>query len=106
MAEIILQPSSNTLPTPSTSTLDEKSNLINLTAPRKAGAYLDDDTAPPAVVVEEEREFYEEEEEDEEYWDSEDEQDQLVEQSLRGGLNEVMDQDWDVVSGGKYFCTI
>lgn len=28
--------------------------------------------------------------------------DREVERSLKGGLNDVMDQDWDVVSGGAY----
>ena len=32
----------------------------------------------------------------------EDEMDREVERSLKGGLNDVMDQDWDVVSGGAY----
>lgn len=65
---------------------------------RQAGSYLDDDLAvePPAAALEE----VEEEEEDDEEWDSDlDELDVQYERSLMSGLNEVMDQDWDVLSG-------
>ena len=61
---------------------------FELAAPREAGVhYLDEDD-------EDDEEDYDEE------WNLEDAQDQEVEDSLAGGLNEVMDQDWDVVSGG------
>lgn len=78
----------------STSTVPLVSALPELTAPRAAGAYLDDE----AVVEEDD----EEEEEDDDYWDEEDEADQMVERSMGNQLAEVMDQDWDVVSGGEF----
>ncbi|KAL8290634.1 hypothetical protein RQP46_002892 [Phenoliferia psychrophenolica] len=84
-------------PTPPTATL-----LAGPSPLRQAGTYLDDDLAvePPVIsvlaVVEDEEEL----EEDDDEWDSDlDELDAQYERSLMSGLNEVMDQDWDVLSG-------
>ncbi|KAK4698970.1 RIO kinase 1, partial [Phenoliferia sp. Uapishka_3] len=83
-------------PEPPTATLITSSSLPT----RQPGLYLDDDLAlsPPSLsstILEEE-----DEEDDEDIYDSDlDELDLQYERSLMTGLNEVMDQDWDVLSG-------
>ncbi|KAM0751304.1 RIO1-domain-containing protein [Meredithblackwellia eburnea MCA 4105] len=67
---------------------------------RGPGAYLDDDEPPSILQGVQAGPDLEEDEEDDEYWDSEmEELDAEYQRTLSTGLNEVMDQDWDVLSG-------
>ncbi|KAI5481147.1 RIO kinase 1 [Pseudohyphozyma bogoriensis] len=98
--EDAVHPTASTVSPPSDSlahlSLFEPAQPPQPTSARAPGQYIDD--AEPAAPAEGQP-GQDELDEDDDYWDEDDEQEIEWERSLNGGLNEVMDQDWDVVSG-------